>query len=116
MEKKKRIKQAKKALIGVSIGDAFGESFFGETDEMVRKIHSREIPKTEWAFTDDTVMSIAILEALEEKGVIDQDDLIQKFIVNHDLDFYGKLKQVKIGRMFRKKRLKDKVRWAMVPL
>ncbi|MEO0044181.1 MAG: hypothetical protein RL329_3629 [Bacteroidota bacterium] len=86
MEKKERIEQAKKALVGVSIGDAFGESFFGETDEMLAKIRSREMPHTTWEFTDDTVMSIAIFEALEAHGTIDQDQLVQKFCENHDLD------------------------------
>jgi ADP-ribosylglycohydrolase len=86
MEKRERMEYAKKALIGVSIGDAFGDSFFGETDEMEAKIRSREIPKTKWEFTDDTVMSLAILESLETHGTIDQDWLIQKFCANHDLD------------------------------
>jgi ADP-ribosylglycohydrolase len=86
METKERIELAKKALLGVSIGDAFGESFFGETDEMLTKIRARTMPHTTWEFTDDTVMSIAIFEALEAHGTIDQDQLIQKFCKNHDLD------------------------------
>ena len=77
---------AKKSLIGVSVGDAFGESFFGKTDEILAKINSREIPNTKWEFTDDTVMSIAVFEELEENGEIDQDSLIKKFCKNHDLD------------------------------
>lgn len=45
-------------MMGVSIGDAFGDSFFGETNQVVKKIVAREMPETQWAFTDDTVMSI----------------------------------------------------------
>lgn len=81
-----RIENAKKSLSGVAIGDAFGDSFFGETAKVLENIHSRYLPETKWEFTDDTVMSIAIFEELEENGDIDQDRLIKKFCVNHDLD------------------------------
>lgn len=77
---------AQKSLIGVSIGDAFGESFFGETDFILEKISQRQMPDTKWEFTDDTVMSIAVFEELEESGEINQDSLINKFCKNHDLD------------------------------
>jgi ADP-ribosylglycohydrolase len=81
-----RIINAKKSLLGVSIGDAFGESFFGKTNEVLESINSRKIPETKWEFTDDTVMSIAIFEELERDGNIDQDKLIEKICLNHDLD------------------------------
>jgi ADP-ribosylglycohydrolase len=83
---KDRIINAKKSLLGVSIGDAFGESFFGKTDEILESIYSRKIPETKWEFTDDTVMSIAIFEELERDGNIDQDKLIRRICINHDLD------------------------------
>ena len=78
-----RIKRAERSLLGVSIGDAFGDSFFGDEDLILKKIRSREIPETKWEFTDDTVMSIAIFEELEKKGDINQDDLIKTFCKNH---------------------------------
>ena len=43
-----RIKLANRSLKGISIGDAFGESFFGETDEMLKHIRERNIPETSW--------------------------------------------------------------------
>ncbi len=100
-----RIKRAERSLLGVSIGDAFGDSFFGDEDLILKKIRSREIPETKWEFTDDTVMSIAIFEELEKKGDINQDDLIKTFCKNHDLDVnrgYGAtlrrlLREVKSG-------------------
>lgn len=85
-EQKHRIENAKKSLLGVAIGDAFGESFFGETAIVLDKIELREIPETNWEFTDDTVMSIAIFEELEEKGEIDQESLIKRFCKNQELD------------------------------
>lgn len=86
MYNKQAVANAKKSLMGVSIGDAFGDSFFGETNQVVNKIASREIPETQWTFTDDTVMSIAIFEELEESGEINQDNLVKRFCTNHELD------------------------------
>ncbi|MCU0433435.1 MAG: ADP-ribosylglycohydrolase family protein [Bacteroidia bacterium] len=81
-----RLENAQKSLLGVSIGDAFGDSFFGDEDKILEQIDTRQIPKSSWEFTDDTVMSIAIFEELEKSGEIDQDRLIRKFCINHDLD------------------------------
>ena len=81
-----RIELAKKSLKGISIGDAFGESFFGETNEMLNHIRQRIIPKTSWEFTDDTVMAIAVYEQLEEIQEINQNQLAKLFSVNHDKD------------------------------
>jgi ADP-ribosylglycohydrolase len=83
---KDRIGNAKKSLLGVSIGDAFGESFFGKTDEISKSIESRKIPETKWEFTDDTIMAIAVFEELERDGNIDQDKLIKRICLNHNLD------------------------------
>jgi len=81
-----RIASAAQTLLGVSIGDAFGDSFFGETALIRDKIEARQVADSKWEFTDDTVMSIAIFESLEASGDIDQDDLVKRFCINHDLD------------------------------
>jgi len=86
MNHQRRLALAKRSLFGVSIGDAFGESFFGETDQMLGYIRQREIPETSWEFTDDTVMAIAVYEQLERHQQIVQDDLAQQFCLNHDKD------------------------------
>ena len=86
MNKDKRIALAKKSLKGLSIGDAFGESFFGETNSILKHIQNRTIPDTTWEFTDDTVMAIALFEQLEKNGLINQNELVQQFIINHNLD------------------------------
>ncbi len=59
-----RIALAKRSLKGISIGDAFGESFFGEQDKMLQHIQQRIIPETTWEFTDDTVMTLAVAKWL----------------------------------------------------
>ena len=86
MNQKQRIQLARRSLKGVSIGDAFGESFFGETNKIVRHLQERKIPKTSWEFTDDTVMAIAVFEQLEKHGDIIQDELANAFSKNHQLD------------------------------
>ena len=80
------LESSKQSLLGVSIGDAFGESFFGPADIMTSSIQARTVPETSWRFTDDTIMSIAILEELEASGSIDQERLIASFCRNHRLD------------------------------
>jgi len=86
MDKNYRIDLSKKSLKGVSIGDAFGESFFGERDEMLQHIQAEKIPETTWEFTDDTVMAIAVFEQLEKNSAIVQDELARAFVENHDKD------------------------------
>ena len=81
-----RIELANKSLKGVSIGDAFGESFFGQTDEMLKHIQERKIPSTSWEFTDDTVMAIAVYDQLRINQGIDQDLLAAQFVTNHEKD------------------------------
>ena len=77
---------ALKSLIGTSIGDAFGDSFFGDTKEALDYIENRLVPPTKWEFTDDTVMSIAIYKQLILNSKIDQDKLALEFSRLHDID------------------------------
>lgn len=97
-------------LLGVSIGDAFGDSFFGDEKDVLNCIYHKELPKTNWEFTDDTVMSIAIFKELKKDGDINQDSLIKRFCDYHDLDInrgYGAtlrriLREVNAGGDWRK--------------
>lgn len=77
---------ASKSLTGVSIGDAFGESFFGEESLMKTYIHQRILPETSLDFTDDTIMAIAVFKSLEKFGEINQDFLAEEFTKNYFLD------------------------------
>ena len=86
MNHSQRLALAKRALWGTSIGDAFGESFFGDRNEMIHHIEQRTMPQTSWEFTDDTVMAIAVFEQLEKHQTIIQDDLALQFSLNHDKD------------------------------
>jgi ADP-ribosylglycohydrolase len=97
MTNDQRLESAKKSLLGISIGDAFGECFFGDMDAMLDRISRREIPPTSWEFTDDTVMALAIFEELQieflernphqqMQGTINQDRLAQTFARNYRMD------------------------------
>lgn len=86
MTTNQRLKFAFQSLKGTSIGDAFGESFFGDTNVMLDHIHKREIPETSWEFTDDTVMAISIFKQLKTNQGINQGELINLFVANHDKD------------------------------
>lgn len=81
-----RINLAKRSLKGVSIGDAFGESFFGETQTVLGYIQQRKIPETSWEFTDDTVMAMSVYNQLKTNQNINQVELVKQFVVNHDKD------------------------------
>lgn len=82
-----RLKLAFKALKGTSIGDAFGESFFGETSLIRQYLIDQTIPEdSTWEFTDDTIMSIAIYQQLAQHGSILTDDLAQTFALLHQKD------------------------------
>lgn len=77
---------ASKSLTGISIGDAFGESFFGEESSMKSYIDKRIVPESSLEFTDDTIMTIAVVKSLEKFGKINQDFLAEEFTKNYYLD------------------------------
>ncbi len=81
-----RLDRAARALLGIAIGDAFGESFFGDAEMVAAHIAARTVPPTSWEYTDDTVMALAVYEELEAHGRIDQDHLAAKFARNYALD------------------------------
>jgi len=67
------------ALEGVSVGDTFGERFFGEPRDSLRRIARRELRPPPWTYTDDTEMACSIYEVLAELGAINQDVLATRF-------------------------------------
>jgi ADP-ribosylglycohydrolase len=71
--------RARLSLDGLSVGDAFGERFFGPPGEVLKRISRRELPDAPWTYTDDTEMALSIVEMLEERGGIEQDVLATRF-------------------------------------
>jgi ADP-ribosylglycohydrolase len=75
--------RAELALTGLSIGDAFGQMFFGNTNTMSMAIDLRALPTPLWYLTDDSIMAIGIVETLRDCGTIDRDYLANRFAVNY---------------------------------
>jgi len=100
---------AKKSLFGLSIGDAFGETFFGPEEIITGRIKHRELQDGSWSFTDDTVMGIGIYKILSKYAKIEQDQLAKEFSDNYLLDNYrgyggtahSILKEIGLGKHWR---------------
>jgi ADP-ribosylglycohydrolase len=81
-----RFRLAQIALEGLSVGDAFGQQFFGDQDEVMNRIVARELPQAPWWFTDDTLMAISVCEILGRCGRIEQDELANSFCARFQPD------------------------------
>jgi ADP-ribosylglycohydrolase len=79
----KPLARAELVLEGLSIGDAFGQMFFGNIDTMLMAIDHRALPAPPWYLTDDSIMGIGIVETLRDRGAIDQDYLASRFAINY---------------------------------
>ncbi|MCA9777575.1 MAG: ADP-ribosylglycohydrolase family protein [Candidatus Eremiobacteraeota bacterium] len=60
-----RLKRAKRSLEGLSVGDAFGQKFFGDSGVVWSRVVGRVVPPASWEWTDDTAMARAIVQVLE---------------------------------------------------
>lgn len=76
-----RIERAELSLEGLSLGDAFGQQFFSPSAGLWTA--TRQPPPAPWHVTDDTIMAIAIVDALRVHGRIDQDALAHRFAADH---------------------------------
>ena len=84
--KEQRIQLARKSLTGIAIGDAFGDSFFRERDSVELALTNKDIPETQWRYTDDTIMAISLLKSLEQFNEINQDYVAKAFAENYFKD------------------------------
>ena len=71
--------RARLSLQGLSIGDAFGETFFTRRSIVEERLRTRSAPPGPWPWTDDTAMAISIVEELAANGGIDPDSLARRF-------------------------------------
>jgi ADP-ribosylglycohydrolase len=82
--KHERLQRALLSLDGLSVGDAFGQSFFFVTPVTAdQRLEGRFIPPPPWFFTDDTVMAVSILRCLNEHGRIVSDWLAAEFATQY---------------------------------
>jgi ADP-ribosylglycohydrolase len=76
-------KRALLSLEGLSVGDAFGELVLRG---LLHDPMDRVLPPGPWAWTDDTMMAISIVEVLCQRGGIDQDQLAAAFARRFEQD------------------------------
>src|SRR5690349_11741394 len=73
--------RARLALDGVSVGDAFGASFYQRpSSHIAKKMLS---PDPRWLWTDDAAMGISIVEELAARGDIDEASLAMRFATRY---------------------------------
>ncbi|MBP6836988.1 MAG: ADP-ribosylglycohydrolase family protein, partial [Kofleriaceae bacterium] len=71
-----RLARAHRSLRGLAVGDAFGETMFGEPAESARRASLRLIStRRPWRWTDDTAMALSVVEVLALHQRIDPDAL-----------------------------------------
>lgn len=68
------------SLLGTTVGDCLGERFFTAPSELVSPDGSRWLPQAPWPWTDDTAMAMSVAAELEQRGMIDQNSLFQRFL------------------------------------
>jgi len=99
------IARAARSLEGLSVGDGFGERFFGPEDWAREQVSERAWPRSPWRYTDDTEMAIAIVEVLAERGHIEGSALarafVRRFVADPDRGYgagaYRLMQQVRRG-------------------
>lgn len=79
-----RIEHAKCSLEGLSVGDAFGETFFVNPDVVEGLIAERALAARRWNYTDDTLMAMSVFSVLRQHGQIEQPTLARSFAERYD--------------------------------
>ena len=74
-----RMQRALLSLDGLSVGDAFGETFFTSPAIIEARLHARQVPPGPWVVTDDTTMALSIVRCLHRQARINQDTLAFAF-------------------------------------
>jgi ADP-ribosylglycohydrolase len=78
---------ANRALHGLALGDAFGETwFFRPAAQMQWLQRERVMPKGPWRWTDDTAMAISLYRMLVTRGEVVQDELAALFAAAYEAD------------------------------
>lgn len=81
-----RMKRASVSFTGLSVGDAFGERFFGPHLVFEERVIGRHEPPPPWIVTDDTIMATSVVEVLNQYGHIERLALAKAFANRYALD------------------------------
>ncbi len=68
--------RARASFEGLSVGDAFGETFFARRTRIAMRVIADDIT---WRWTDDTAMALSIMEELATRADVDADALAIRF-------------------------------------
>lgn len=79
-----RLQRAYDSLVGLSVGDAFGEQFFALLSHVELPAEQRVLSNPPWEWTDDTNMALSIFAALQQHGTIEPAALAQDFIARYE--------------------------------
>lgn len=81
------------ALQGLSLGDAFGETWFHRPiEDLDVALDERRLKAGPWPWTDDTAMALSVVRVLDRYGCVDQDALAMAFAESYATDpdrWYG---------------------------
>lgn len=83
---KTRLQCMQTTLLGLAVGDAFGEHFFVDPWVVELFLSERALPKAPWRVTDDTVMACAIAYCLQQEQCIQEDSLARQFALHYSQD------------------------------
>jgi ADP-ribosylglycohydrolase len=78
------LSRARISLLGLSVGDAFGDTFFIKSEILDTLLEQRGIAAPPWPYTDDTNMALSIVESLRRQDSIVQTALAQSFARHFD--------------------------------
>ena len=80
------VERARASLEGLSVGDAFGETFFVHPDLVEGLIAERALASRTWTYTDDTLMAMSVFSVLRQEGQISQASLARSFAERYERD------------------------------
>jgi ADP-ribosylglycohydrolase len=75
--------RARRSFEGLSVGDAFGETFFSRRPRIAMRA---AVDDMAWRWTDDTAMALSIMEELVARGDVDEDELALRFARRYDAE------------------------------
>lgn len=79
-----RVERARASLEGLSVGDAFGETFFVSPAVAEGLIEQRALAAKRWHYTDDTLMALSVVSVLRRCGRVEQGELAQSFAERYE--------------------------------
>jgi diguanylate cyclase (GGDEF)-like protein len=88
------------SLTGLTVGDAFGQSFYVSNPKTW--IDQQILPAAPWHWTDDTQIALSVVEELRQRGWIDQDYLARRMAWRYTTDparGYGRITHQALDRI-----------------